>query len=285
VRRRKVTVAGRGASDVDAALATLKADELRAIFGDLIPWFDEATHARFVNAVIDRAARSGSGWAPEAPTDAAVRHIEAFAKAAVQIGYADAWEVDEYLREGSKAFLRKKYPSAFRIFHALLIPVANGDIDLGQHEMVDEVLNVDTSTCAAQYAVSMYMTAAPKDRGRAVLKAIAELGGVGHFWTPLRELERVAVEPLREFDSFTVQWRKALEARVAKSRGTDWESDEVRWLHEAIARTEGGGGAWSAGTHVQTHRRPAGVVPRSCRGARLEGSFSRPRRSRRVDYR
>jgi len=71
-------------------------DELRALIRDIIPWLDEAAHARLVNALVDRAARNPSAWAPKGPTDAVVV-----------------------------------------------------DIDLGQHEILDEMLGVDVATCAA----------------------------------------------------------------------------------------------------------------------------------------
>ena len=164
----------------------------------MIPWLDEATHARFVNVLVDRAAHNPSGWVPKGPTDAAVNEILAFVQAAKRVGYASPSEVDDYLCQGSNAFLGKNYQGALQIFCALLIPIDNMDIDLGQHEMLDEVLGVDVATCAAQYVVSVYMTSTPKKRARAVLSAIDEMRGIGHFWEPLSELERVSVEPLPE---------------------------------------------------------------------------------------
>lgn len=77
-----------------------------------------------------------------------------------------------------EALLGKNYDAAFRIFRALLIPVGKVDIDLGQHEMLDEVLGVDPAVCATQYVVSMYMTSASKNRGKAVLSAIDEMQGI-----------------------------------------------------------------------------------------------------------
>ena len=52
-----------------------------------------------------------------------VAEILGFAAAAERVGHADPSEVDEYLRRGSEAFLRKDYAAAFRIFGALLQPV------------------------------------------------------------------------------------------------------------------------------------------------------------------
>ena len=227
------------ASTTEAALDAINADGLRALIRELIPWFDEALQARFVNALMDQAVRNGSGWVPQGPTDAVVEKAEAFAEAATRVGYADPSEVDAYLRDGSNAFLAKNYGAAFRTFRALLIPVGNADVDLGQREMLDEVLGVDPATCAAQYVASMYMTATPNSRGEAVLSAIDEVRGIGHFWAPLRELERVTTEPLPDFDDFLVQWKALVEQRVQKDRRDDWDSDEDRWLREVVQRTQG----------------------------------------------
>ncbi|MBK8481859.1 MAG: hypothetical protein IPL40_11880 [Proteobacteria bacterium] len=226
----------------EAALEAMDAGELRALIRDIIPWLDEAVHARLVNALVDRAARNPSGWAPAGPTDARVADIVAFAEAATRVGRADPSDVDDYLRQGSNAFLGKNYPAAFRIFRALLLPIGNVESDLGQHEMLDEVLGVDVAACASQYVVCMYMTATPQNRGKAVLSAIDEMRGIGHFWEPLRELERVAVEPLPELDDFLSRWKPLVESRVQKDRQNDWDSDEDRWLREVVQRTQGADG-------------------------------------------
>jgi hypothetical protein len=220
----------------------MDAGELRALIRDIIPWLDEAVHARLVNALVDRAARNPSGRVPAGPTDAAVASIVAFAEAATRVGRADPLDVDDYLRHGSNAFLGKNYPAAFRIFRELLLPIGNLDIDLGQHEMLDEVLGVDVAACASQYAVCMYMIATPQNRGKAVLSAIDEMNGIGHFWEPLREMERVAVEPLADFDDFLSQWKSLVEERVQKGRKNAWDSDEDRWLREVVQRTQGAEG-------------------------------------------
>jgi hypothetical protein len=197
------------ASTTEAALDAMDADGLRALILEMIPWFDDVLHARFVNALVDRAARTTPNWAPKAPDSAQVGEIQQFAEAAKRIGYAEPSDVDAYLRQGANAFLAKNYAAAFQIFRALLIPAGHGEFHLGQDETIDEVLGIDPATCAAQYVASMYMTATPKNRGKAVLSAIDEMHGIGHFWEPLRELERVAIEPLpddpeRDFDELSL---------------------------------------------------------------------------------
>jgi hypothetical protein len=84
--------------------------------------------------------------------------------------------------------------------HEAVLPdvptIAEGAVDLGQHEMLDEVLGVDVGACAAQYVVAEYMTATKDERPRAVRSAIEQIECVGSSSDPLREMERVAVEPL-----------------------------------------------------------------------------------------
>ena len=240
--RRKTSSSKTGSSVIDGALAALEADDLRELVRDLIPWLDEHTRARFVNEAIDRAARSESGWTPATPSDERVSEIVAFAEAAERTGYADRSEVDDYLLQGSNSFRGKDYRAAFRIFRALLLPIGDGGVDLGQHEMIDEVLGVDTSDCAAQYVVAVYMTAVPARRAEAVRAALDDVHGVGCFWEPLREMERVAVELLPGFDEFLSLWRALVEKEAGRERRSDWDTDENQWLREVVQRMEGAEG-------------------------------------------
>jgi len=224
---------------VDAALDAMDAEQLRDLTRALMSWLDDATQARLKNEVVDRAARSAGGWTPSPPSDPRVEEIEAFAATAEGDGQADPSDVDDYLRAGTHAFLARDYAAAFRIFRALLIPIGNGDLDLGQDELVDEVLGVDIDACAKQYVVAMYMTASPKTRARAVCSAIGEVQGLGFFFEPLKELERVAVDPLPELEDFLVHWRALVEERVAAATKSDWDRREDCWLREVVARTQG----------------------------------------------
>jgi len=227
------------ASTVEAALDAMDADGLRALIRDISLWFDDELQARFANALVDRAARTAPSWTSRAPDDVKVADIEAFAAAAMRTGYAEPSEVDTYLRDGSNAFLAKNYAAAFRIFRALLVPVANLEIDLCQHEMLDEVLGVDPESCAAQYVLSTYMTATPSKRGKAVLSAVDDVRGIGLFWEFLHELEQEAVEPLPDLDGFLVQWKALVQERVQPDRDSGRDTDEDRWLREAVQRMQG----------------------------------------------
>lgn len=126
----------------------------------------------------------------------------ALADAALRIGQADPSVGDEYLRLGSCVFLRKNYATARRIFRALLKPIDRGEVDLGQDELDEEVLEADTCDCAAQLHVSTKMLSSANGRAAAVRSMIDELYGIEHFREPNREMQRVVVERNPMFDDF-----------------------------------------------------------------------------------
>ena len=251
MKRRPKDRGEHGVSMVDAALEALSASELRAQIRDLLLDLDDRIYGRMVCGLINHAARNGSGWVPAGPSQAEVEAIVAFAEAAKRVGEADAAEVDGYLREGSNAFLARNYPAAFRIFHALLLPLGRGDIYLGQEEMADEALGCCLATCAAQYVVSMYMTAAATHRAEAVHAAIDDVRGVHAFWGPLREMEKVAIEPLPGFAEFLPAWRALVEEKAAEERRDQWDRNEDRWLREVVQRIQGAEGLASVARATQ----------------------------------
>jgi hypothetical protein len=240
--RRRTSTSKQGASIIDGALAALGAEELRELVRDLLSELDEQAHGRAIDVLVSRATKNGSGWAPASPSDEAVSEILAFAEAATRAGYANPSEVDGYLRQGSNAFLRKDYSAVVRIFHALLPPIGGGDIDLGQDEMIDEVLSVSTSDCASQYVVAVYMTSPLDNRAEAVRAAIDEVSDAGYFQEPIRELESVAVEPLPELDAVLPLWRALIEEEAGRERRHQWDRGVDEWLREVVRRMEGAEG-------------------------------------------
>ncbi|MDX9722856.1 MAG: hypothetical protein RBU37_19055 [Myxococcota bacterium] len=153
------------------------------------------------------------------PSESLIAAIEAFAAQARRAYGASPRLVDDCLYQASLAFTARNYAGNVRIIRPLLVPICNGRIDLGQQELVEDVLTVNVESCAAQYAVAMYMTSSERQRVRALLVAIDELSHVGRFFKPIQELEQVCVEPLPGLDTFLEQWQALLEkvrcARVA----------------------------------------------------------------------
>ena len=180
-------------NDVDTMLAALDAAALRDLIRELLCGANQRLHGWLLDRLVERAARSEAAWVPESPTSEAIAAIVDFARAAERIGHAEPREVDERLREGIGAFLSRDYTAAHAVFRALLVPIGDGEIDLGQDELVDEVLSVDLATCAAMYTVAAYMSTAPCARPEAVRSAIEDTLAFGDVLAPLHEMERAAV--------------------------------------------------------------------------------------------
>ena len=224
-------------TEVQRALAWMDADALRDVVRAVLAEADEHTRERLACAILERRARAGSFAPAFADTD--VTDALVFAEGAKKAGRADPESVDDHLRCGAAAFLRKDYAGAYQIFGALLPPIADADVDLGQHEMLDEVLCVDANECALQYVVSAYMTAEPARKAEAVRAAIDAVSGASYFLEPLREMERVAVEPLPGLDAFLPLWRAIVEAEAAGARHRSRDNEADRWLREVVRRVEG----------------------------------------------
>jgi hypothetical protein len=225
--------------DPSAALAGLSAQALCEVVQEVLLELDGRARARVVGSLIARAAKNGGGFLPPAVGEGQVSEVLAFAQAAQLAHEADPSLADGYLHLGSGAFLRKNYAAARRIFGALLPPISQGDIYLGQHEMVDEVLGADVGDCAAMYVVSVYTLTAAEERSDAVWAAFELMRGARHFFDPLKQLERVAVEPLPDLPGFLPQWRALLLSKSAARRSDDWDPFEGRWLREVVERLEG----------------------------------------------
>lgn len=177
---------------------------------------------------------STSSTSPTPDDDFQVEEIEAFAIEARQDPWVNPRDVDDALRLGSRAFLARHYDAARRIFGALLQPVGECTIYLGQDQDLAEVLDVDLDTCAAHHVVATYMTAPASARAHAVLAAIRSVDSIRGFSEPLRELQGCAVEPLPDFDDFVVAWREVL-AQLDKP-------PQQSWLRELIVHELGPGG-------------------------------------------
>ena len=83
--------------------------------------------------------------------------------------------------------------------------------DLGQHEMVDDVLQVDVQAAVAEYVTSLYMTTPLSDRADAVYEATGEAEGLASLWSPIAEMENVSGGALPDLRGFLPRWVERLE--------------------------------------------------------------------------
>ena len=215
----------------------MSAPELRSFVRTVFDGLDDDQRIAITESLVARATQGHAGWKPSRPSARVVDEARVFADAARRIAYADPDEVSDYLRRGTRAFLAGDHASARAVFEALLVPVARGDISLGQHEMVEEVLNVDMHVTVAQYVASVYTTTPLGGRANAVYSAITDVEGVVSLANPIGDMEGVSAGALPDLGPFMPRWVKRLE-RV-RSVKDDWDTAPERWLREAVFRMEG----------------------------------------------
>lgn len=239
-RRHRTSTRPSPEPDLDGALDALTADELRSLVRDALRRLDEKRQHQLVDSVISQAAKGSAGWKPRSPSTRLADEVEGFTDAARRIGFADADDVDDYLRRGAKAFLAGELATARQVFETLLPPIADVDIDLGQHELIEEVLTVDIQEVAAQYLVSVYATTDLPRRAEALSSAIDTIEGIASFWELLAQMESVCTGPLPDLPAFLPRWVAHL--RRQPSPVGEWGHACDRWLREAVLRLEGLGG-------------------------------------------
>ena len=67
--------------------------------------------------------------------------------------------------------------------------MANVDIDLGQHELIADVLSVDARVVVAQYVASVYTTTPLEKRAKAVDDAIQRVAAFASIGSPIADME------------------------------------------------------------------------------------------------
>jgi hypothetical protein len=214
----------------------MDAEELRTFVLDVLGQLEPEAQSRFKDALLTRAVRGGSGWKPEKPDAEVVNSVEAFASDVQERGSAEPAEVDARFRLGTQAFYAGDHAAARRIFEALFPVVQDGDVDLGYHEIPDEVLTASLHDCSAQYVASVYLSTPLARRADATYMAL-ETADAKNYWRPLHELERVAPSPLPDLDRFLPLWVSYLEKQLIDDPDGDDDSDY--WLREAVQRLEG----------------------------------------------
>jgi hypothetical protein len=215
----------------------MTAPELRSFICTVVDGLDDDQRTTITDSLVARATQGHVGWKPTRPSTRVVDEVCAFADAARRVAYADPDEVSDYLRQGNRLFLAGDHASARAVFEALLLPIAQGDINLGQHEMVEEVLNIDPHVTIAQYVTSVYTTTRLGGRANAVYSAITHVEGVATLANPIADMEGVSAGALPDLGLFLPRWVKRLErVRPAKD---DWDAQPERWLREAVFRMEG----------------------------------------------
>lgn len=223
--------------ELESALEAMSAEELRSFLLETLTKIDDAARATLVDTLLVRAARGSGRWRPSGPPPRLVQEVGTFVEASRQLGHAPAYQVDAFLRQANKAFLATEYETARAIFELLLPPITEGEIDLGQHELVDEVLTVSVHECAAQYLVAVYATTPARERPTALMSALEAVQSLTYLGQPIATMERCSVEPLPDLTAFLPRWLEHLEQQLTSDG--DWESNTEGWLREVAERSDG----------------------------------------------
>jgi hypothetical protein len=124
------------------------------------------------------------------------------------------------------------------MFEAVFTPICQGDIDLGQQELVEEALSVDLHECVRHFIAGAYATTPLDVRADAIIASIETASGLSYLQDPLAEIEHALGGKPPDLDAFIPFWIARLE-RDPKKRSSDWETDHDRWLRAAIGRRDG----------------------------------------------
>lgn len=224
-------------SEVNRAIDAMTAGELRALLRIMRDRLEYEPLVELEGTLIAHAARGSAGWKPTGPPPTILDEVGEFVTAARRIGHADPEEVDYFLWQSRNAFLAGDSEVARTIIDTLIPPIVECEIDLGQHEMLDEVLTADLQECSAQYLASVYITSSGKDRPAALRAAIDVVDPITWVHAPIEQMETVSATPLPDLDDFLPRWIVLLEAETGVVG--ERERSSARWLREAVKRFEG----------------------------------------------
>lgn len=155
------------------AAASLDAEELRAVLRDALGGPDLGWNGPLIDGLLQQASRSRSGWRPQAPGGSFRKDLERFLQKGRNGADVDPEEAAAFLRKARQAFFAGQYDLAREAFEPLLDSIGSAELEMGFHELPDEVLTVDLSECARLFLVSVYLSSPRRDRARDVREALA----------------------------------------------------------------------------------------------------------------
>ncbi|MBK8690977.1 MAG: hypothetical protein IPN17_01385 [Deltaproteobacteria bacterium] len=145
-------------ADVEAALAALPAEKLRAFVAAYLRGLDAPARRAFWAALVPRAARRPGAGTTKRSADATLcEDIAAFVRTATRVGEGSPAAVDSFLERATRVFLNGDAALARRAFEAMLKPLAEAEFSLGEDEMLEEVLSTPLDEVVARL-VTVFLT-------------------------------------------------------------------------------------------------------------------------------
>jgi hypothetical protein len=196
----------------ESALSSLSLDALRRFTRDHLRGLDLEARRAFAETLIGFAARHG-GWRPARAADALLlEDIRSFVRLAARGIEVSPDAIDVLFDRANKVFFAGEMELARDAYEALLRPLADAEIYLGQHEMYSEVLRNDLGDVVARYRVAVWTSAPPEQRAEALWNAVFWTHDLESWGTPLEQLERAAIGPLSGWEEFLPTWDAWVEA-------------------------------------------------------------------------
>lgn len=196
----------------EAALSSLSLDALRRFTRERLRELDPEARRASVEALLEFAVRHG-GWRPTRAADPRLlEDVRAFVRVSSSHGDASPGAIDALFDRVNRAFLAGEMALACDAYEALLRPLADGEIFLGQHEMYSEVLRNHPGDAVARYRVAVWASAPPAQRAEALWNALLWTDDLESWGAPLEQMERAAVGPLPGWEEFLHAWDAWVEA-------------------------------------------------------------------------
>lgn len=228
--------------ELDRHLAPLSREELRDVIRGV--WADlEPSDRDRLERTLARAAAARGELQLEDPDLA--RDVAAFAG---RHGYADPRAVDALFARILRASIAGHHAVVRSSVEALLPPLASLEIDLGQDEMIDDVLTTSIHAVGASYLRSVYCTTELGARPDALADAIEFFEPLAAVGRPIAAMQEVSPAPLPDLDAFLPRWLE----RVQTDQKSPSRRDEGI-LREALLRT---GGPDALAAYARDHRDP-----------------------------
>jgi hypothetical protein len=186
------------------------------------------------------AGRAQPSWqAPPAADPTLLDEVDQFVTRGRRRASGDPSEVDELLQRATRVFLGGDLELALTAWRRLLAPLSEGEIHLGEDELINEVLSTNLHEVMARCLLAAYCLAPLEARAEALWKATDEFGWLSYLSDPIREMETVSTKPLPDLNAFLPSWFQYLQTRVKPDAAGRFEDATDGMLREAAARSGG----------------------------------------------
>src|SRR5579862_2404339 len=140
-----------------------------------------------------------------------VDEVGVFANTVRRGAHTDPDEVAEHRRQDTPAFRAGDHASARAVFEAVLLPIAQGDINFGQHEILEDMLKHRSTRHGHAIGDDVYTTTPLGGRANALYRAMTHVEGIASRANPIADTEGVSARAFPNLGPFLPRRVKRLE--------------------------------------------------------------------------